>query len=553
MKSSAGVPVAPGGWVSTRQLCDVVVCGGLAATAACLVLLVVPAGGDLAAHVYRTALVRHGIFVWDNFWYAGDYPLSSYSLLYYPLAALAGNTALAIAGVVIAACLFASVVGREWPTVGRLPALAFAVLLAGQVFTAAYPFELGLAMLMATLWALQRGWRWLAVPLVLATLGFSPLAFLFLTLALLAIALRRRRLNRTTLILAISVAAAGGAQFGLLVLLPTPALVFPYGIWRMLAGLGVAGLGAWLALRGRAGWPLASIFLVWAAAGVAFEVVPSPVGRNVLRASVFVLPLMLVASARADWRPRWLVTAACTIGLAANVLPYTAMIPDRSSRLGSRPAFWQPIIRFLDRHHQPGFRVEVVETANHWENYFLPEAGFALARGWYVQLDLADNPALYARGLNAKSYAAWLRARAVRYVVLPHLPDERTYGGAEAALLRSGHSGLRPVWSDSHASIYRLPKPTPLLTGRAPAKVTLFQASLIAGRIARPGVYLLRVAFNPYWRVEHGSLCLSRGAGEATLLHAKRAGSFALQAIETPETLLATIVGNDSARCRTRG
>lgn len=541
-------PAPPG-----RQLRDVLVCGALAAAGASFVLLVVPAGGDLAAHVYRTALVRHGILVWDNFWYAGDYPLSAYSLLYYPLAALVGNIALPIAGVVLAAGCFASVIAREWPSAGRLPAIAFAVLLAGQVFTAAYPFDLGVAMLMVSLWALQRGRRWLALPAMLATLGFSPLAFLFLCLALLAIALRRRRLNRTTVMVAITVAVAGAAQLGLLVLLPTPALVFPYGIWRMLAGAAVAGLGALLSLRGRAGWPLASIFLVWAAAGIAFEVVPSPVGRNILRASVFVFPLMLVAAGRAGWRPRWLAVTACTVALASNVIPYTAMIPDRSSSLGSKLSFWQPVIRFLDRHERPGFRVEVVETANHWENYFLPEAGFALARGWYVQLDLADNRALYSPGLTAARYTAWLRARAVRYVVFPHLPGERAYGGEEAALLASGRSGLPEVWSDGHASIYELPHATPILTGRAPTAITHFDATEIAGRVARPGVYLLRVAFNPYWKVEQGSLCLSRAGRTATILHARSGGRFAIRAIETPMNLVSAIAHNDSANCPRAG
>jgi hypothetical protein len=34
--------------------------------------VVVPQGGDLAAHLYRTLLVRHTIFVWDNLWFAGQ-------------------------------------------------------------------------------------------------------------------------------------------------------------------------------------------------------------------------------------------------------------------------------------------------------------------------------------------------------------------------------------------------------------------------------------------------------------------------------------------------
>ena len=94
-----------------------------------------------------------------------------------------------------------------------------------------------------------------------------------------------------------------------------------------------------------------------------------------------------------------------------------------------------------------------------------------------------------------------------------------------------------------------MPRATPLLTGRSPATVTQFGPSRIAGRVTRPGVYVLRVAYNPYWRVELGSLCLSHGGRTATLLHARRGGRFAIQAIETPGRLLAAIAGTDSAAC----
>jgi hypothetical protein len=36
---------------------------------------------------------------------------------------------------------------------------------------------------------------------------------------------------------------------------------------------------------------------------------------------------------------------------------------------------------FLAAHPAPGFRLEVVPTSNHWEAYYLPRAGYALARG----------------------------------------------------------------------------------------------------------------------------------------------------------------------------
>jgi hypothetical protein len=534
-----------------RQAREVIACGLVAAVAASVAVLVLPRGGDLAAHLYRTGLVRHGILVWDNLWFAGQYPLASYSLLYYPLAALVGNAVLGVAGAVAAAAIFASVATREWRSAGRWPARAFAVLLAGQAFTAAYPYDLGLATLLGTLWALQRRRARLAALCTLLTLGFSPLAFLFLALALLALFLHRRRLNRNVLAVGAAVAGAAAVQLAFLVELPSPGLVYPYGAWRLLAGLAVAGLGVALSLRGRGGAALASLFGVWAAASVVVYLVPSPIGHNLVRASVFVFPLMLVAGALADFRPRWLGITAAAAALAANVAPYAPMIADRTSTAGSKVSFWRPIIGFLDRHRvEAGFRVEVVPTANHWEAYYLPRAGFALARGWYRQLDIADNPALYARRLTPPLYRAWLRSRAVRYVVLADLPLEAIDGEREAALLRSAGSGLREVWHDRRGSVYELPDPTPILTGPGSTTVTAIGSSTISGRVGRPGVYLLRVHFTPYWSVLRGSLCLAPSRTAMTLLEMRMAGRFTIAAIESPGRLLTAIFDHDRSRCR---
>src|SRR5579884_1230508 len=138
------------------ELHEVTVCALVAAAASALLVYALPRGGDLAAHLYRTDLVRHGILVWDNLWFAGQYPLSAYSLLYYPLAAVVGNAAMGVCSAVVAAALFASITHVQWGAVARWPARLFAVLLVGQVFTAAYPFDAGLAMLLAAIWALQR-------------------------------------------------------------------------------------------------------------------------------------------------------------------------------------------------------------------------------------------------------------------------------------------------------------------------------------------------------------------------------------------------------------
>lgn len=530
---------------------EVAVCGALSAALSAFMVLALPRGGDLAAHLYRTSLVQHGILVWDNLWFAGQYPLSSYSLLYYPLASLVGNAALGIGGVVLAAAIFASIAQREWKNVGRWPARAFAVLLAGQAFTAAYPYDLGLATLLGTVWALQRRRTWIAALCTVLTLGFSPLAFVFLALALLALFLRRRHIGRQTLAVALALALAAGVQLALLELLPSPGIVYPYGVWRLVAGLALCAVGVALSLTGRAGWPIASIFLIWAAASIVTSVVPSPVGHNLIRADVFVVPLMLVAAARADFRPRVLAIAGIAGALAANVGPYLSMIPDRSSSAAATAGYWAPVVGFLRAHDSPPFRVEVVPTANHWEAYYIPRAGFALARGWYRQLDMADDAALYAPRLTPASYRTWLRQHAVRFVVLPHLPLEAIDAQREASLLRSPASGLRTVLRTPDATIYELPRATPLITGPARATITSIRSSRLSGYVDAPGTYYLRARYSPYWSVTRGSLCLLPAKRSAmTLVRASRPGAFTIQAAETPGGVIADLLDRDAHACR---
>jgi len=94
----------------------------IAGSAALVLALVVPRGGDAAAHLYRTLLVEHGALLWDNLWFAGQYPLVSYSLFYYLPAALFGNPALAATAVVASGLLFASLALRTFGTGARWPA-----------------------------------------------------------------------------------------------------------------------------------------------------------------------------------------------------------------------------------------------------------------------------------------------------------------------------------------------------------------------------------------------------------------------------------------------
>src|SRR6201984_3827570 len=86
-----------------------------AASRAAALAWLAPPGSDLAAHAYqRTLFLEHGFTLWNNFWYAGRYSFVTYSLLYYPLAALFGIKLLAVASIATAALAFGVVASREW-------------------------------------------------------------------------------------------------------------------------------------------------------------------------------------------------------------------------------------------------------------------------------------------------------------------------------------------------------------------------------------------------------------------------------------------------------
>ena len=97
---------------------EVVLAAFLSAAAAAVLALAAPPSGDAPAHLYRTLLVQEGVHVWDNLWYAGQYPLVSYSLLYYFPAAVIGNEPLVFVSVVLSAVLFAMLVMDEWGEAG---------------------------------------------------------------------------------------------------------------------------------------------------------------------------------------------------------------------------------------------------------------------------------------------------------------------------------------------------------------------------------------------------------------------------------------------------
>jgi hypothetical protein len=516
---------------------ELLLSGGATLAAAAFILAVGPKPGDAPAHLYRTYLVQHGIVLWDNLWYAGQYPLASYSLLYYFPAAAIGNLPLVLAGAVAATLLFAAISYREWGASARWPVRIFGVLAAAPMFTGLYTYTLGFAAMLAALRCLQRGKTWLVVVFAALTLGFSPLAFCFLGLILCAVFIARRPPSRRVIVLALAIAAIGGFELAVLLAFPTPG-TYPFNPYDFAAVMSTSTAGALLAWRGGRDRLITAFFVIWALGSCVLYLVPTSVGDNWTRLRAFVFPVMLLAALQARFRPRWLAALALSLALAYNLTPYLMLIPYRLASSPQNAPFWQPAVTFLDEHAGEFRRVEVVPTAAHWESYWIPRAGFALARGWYRQLDEAINPVLYAPHLTGAKYRAWLRQMGIEYVLLPHTELDPVGGPGEARLLRSGSVGLRVVFDSSQWTIYALPHPTPLLTGPQGSQLLSLGHDRIVGRVARPGRYLLRVNYTPYWTVSPKGTCVTRSHGGMTILDLTSPGRFVLR---MPDSLLGSV------------
>ncbi len=430
---------------------EAVLCAAAAAFLASLLVWLGPPGTDFAAHAYqRTAFLQHGFALWNNFWYAGRYSFVTYSLIYYPLAALIGIKLLAVATVSIAALAFAVVLGREWGPTARWSSWTFAVVWAGVVLSGAFPFALGAALALLAIWALQTGSRWKFGALAALTAAASPLAFLLLALVLAGIGVGRWREGRKLLVPAAIIVAMGGTEAVLWRLFADGGR-YPFSWEELLAGCVFCLLGAALTWRVEGARPLRWLFVLYLGANLAAFAIPSSLGENVDRLRYVAVPVAVLALSLRHWRP--LPVAVVSLGLAAswNLTPLAFSLVNTSQDPASAQAYWHPAIAYLHRHLSPSYRVEAVDTAGHWDAVYLPRAGIPLARGWFRQNDYPQNRLLYNDdGFGRSAYLRWLRSLGVRYVVLTDAPPDYS-ARDEAKLLKSGKSRLTKVLSTPQA------------------------------------------------------------------------------------------------------
>jgi hypothetical protein len=296
---------------------------------------------------------------------------------------------------------------------------------------------------------------------------------------------------------------------------------FPFATLQLLPGLIFCGLGL-LVTRGVASArPLRGLFSIYLLVLLTAYVVPSSIGSNIERIRYLALPLALIAVGLRHWRPLWLAVPVVVLAAVWNVTPIAISYARTSDDPEASPAYWQPAIAYLHAHLSPSYRVEVVDTVEHWPAAYLPDAGIPIVRGWYRQGDFPQNELLYHQRLAAATYEAWLRRMAVRYVVLTDAPVDYS-ARAEAQLIRAGRTRLVPVRRSAHLTVYELPDASPLVVGPTSATVLWLWPSRLVAAVGAPGDYRVKVRWSPYWRASSG--CVARTKDGMVLLHARHAG-----------------------------
>lgn len=531
---------------------EVLLCTALAAGVAAVLVWLGPPGTDFAAHVYQRILfVRHGFTLWDNFWYAGRYSFADYSLLYYPLAALLGMKLLAVVSVSVAALAFAAVAAREWGSSARWSSLSFAVVWAGFLLSAAFPFALGVAFALLALWALQAGHRWRFAGLALLTLAASPVALALLVVVLAGVALAVRIKPSRAAVPALALGGVLAIELVLLRLFPGTGL-YPFSAGEAAVGLAfcVVGLvGTWRVENARVLW---WVFAVYAVVIAVVYFVPSGLGENIVRLRYVAVPISLLVVALRRWRPLPLAVTLVALALAWNVTPLAAGLVRGESDVTSHATVWRQPVAYLHAHLRPGFRVEGVDTTGHWPAYYLAEAGIPLVRGWFRQDDFPFDALLYRR-LRAAEYRRWLRGLGVAYVVLTRSTPDYS-ARQEAALVRSGRADLRPVWASREITIYAVPKPRPIVTGPGRPVLLALDESRLLVHVSGGGTYRLAVRWSPYWHTSTG--CLAPTRGGMLRLRTRRAATVRIAFDVDATSLLDTLTGTSptcaSAATRTK-
>jgi hypothetical protein len=508
---------------------------GLSAALAAAMFAWNPQVGDLAAQVFRTELFqRGGLAIWNGSWYGGHYTLT-YSVLFPPLAALLGPRLVGTVAVIASSYFFDRLVRDRWGEAARWATLWFAAGVVTLLADGQLTFALGVSFGLAALRALQVQRTPWALTASAACALSSPVAAAFLAGIILAGTLPR---DRRTHLAAIWVACLA------LALVIVPNLAFPESGQFPFAFSSYVAIPLWcggaLLVTRRLGAEerqLRRVLVAYVLAATVLVLAPNPIGGNAVRLGALfggpvLAAVMLAHRPRLSRASMLLLSLALAGGLYWQVTASVNQIARSVGDPSTASAYFTPVAKWLRGHDGTAARIEVPPTANHWESAYLAP-GFELARGWLRQLDTTRDDVFYDGGdeaLTDRAYRTWLHANAIRYVALPDAPLDYS-SVAERRLILSDPPYLEPRWSDSHWRVYEVRDPARLVQplGTGAAQIRSVGHSGFALDVTRPGKFLVRVAFTPYWSIERGNGCLVRH-GEWTLARASSPGVFRVAA-----------------------
>lgn len=499
-------------------------------------LLWSPPVGDLAAQVFRTELFESGgLAIWNGSWYGGHYTLT-YSVLFPPLAALLGPQVVGMLAVVSSSYLFDRLVRDRWGAEARWATLWFGAGVVTLLADGQLTFALGVAFGLAALRCLQVGRAPLAIAAAAACPLASPVAGAFLAGVLLAGALEPRRRPPWPAL------AAGGLSLALVL---APNLAFPEAghfpfVFSSYVAIPLWVAGALILTQGvrEEERQLRRVLVAYALAATLIWLTPNAMGGNAVRLGALfggpVLAAVLLSRRPRPTVPTWFFVPLLALAIAGGLYwQLTASVTQIARSVGdpsTKAAYFHPVARWLRENGAAGTRIEVPPTANHWESAYLATK-FELARGWLRQLDVTRDDLFYdERKLTEASYGAWLRNNAISYVALPDAPLDYS-SEAERRVILGNPPYLTPRYRSQHWWIYEVRDPKPLVAplGGAEAEVLRFGRQGFALDVERPGEFLVRVSFTPYWSIARGYGCILH-RGDWTVARASRPGVFRVAA-----------------------
>jgi hypothetical protein len=543
-----GTATAPSGGAPTRSwradpALVALAVAPVAAAAALLAFLHVVGltGVDTAAHVYKTSLVAHGqSLVWDDFWYGGSYGVVSYGVVYYLAARVVGAAAIVVLSAGLLPLLFHLYVRRAWQVTSLLPASVLAVVCVLYLTNGQDPFLLAMALTMAGLALLASDHPvWAAAPVGVAAFT-NPVAVVVGAVFVVADAIARPATRRRTALFVAALLPFAVVWLGVLLAfrghvsyLSQPAVLLR---WTAVAAVGVV-LARWSHDPDRRARQI--LFGVAAALCLAALVAPNELGNNASRFVVlFGLPTLLMV--RRVRLPR-VATAALLAAVAAVTLaaPVGDLLRTGDAAQTTR-SFFAPALSYARLHYDPDYRYHVVALRLHWEADYFPQAGLPITRGWFRQSDWQHGAVLYQAPTPAR-YVAWLREMGVSDVFVPHATLDFSSVGEAALIARSG--AFVRVADLAGWTVYRLRRPSPLVVAAgtvtaaaAPAPgaaVTSVAHSTVVIGVQRPGRYLVKFTWTPYWRLSAprgaAGASLSAAPGDWTVLRAPRPGRYVLR------------------------